>query len=64
MKHDPRIDSRLVFNCTPELPYSPHNLVLYIQALGHMQPGTLNQMTIRHDAKPGRRCRNCGVRLR
>lgn len=64
MKHDPRIDSRFVFNCTPELPYSPRNLVRYIQALRRMEPATLNYVSVRHDGWRGMPCPNCGVRLR
>jgi hypothetical protein len=55
---------RLVFHCTPELPYSPTNLVKYIAARGNMSPGAINHVSVRHDGWRGMPCPNCGVRLR
>lgn len=61
-RKSPYFQKRLVFNCTPQVPYSPAALLAYINALGGVKPGTLNEMRVRHDAAPGEACRNCGVK--
>lgn len=50
----------LVFNCTEELPYSAMAVTRYIQAVGGMEPGTFNRITVRHDSESGQPCANCG----
>lgn len=59
-RHYLRPSKRFIFNCTPQVPYSPMNVVTYITALGGLEIGAFNYMTVRHDSDPGEPCLNCG----
>lgn len=50
----------LVFNCTPEMPYSMENFLRYLEALGLPPRGQMREVHVRHDGEPGGPCPNCG----
>jgi hypothetical protein len=61
--HTTNNDTHLIFNCTPQVPFSVPNVLAYIAAFGGLPRGTFNRLEVRHDAKSGKRCRNCGRRV-
>ena len=54
--------SKVIFNCTPTVPYSHESVATYVKALDKLEPGTVVEVDVRHDGKVGK-CPNCGTPL-